>query len=134
MEKLSKLEILNETIAHYNGNVNRRSIDDNRDCLYNDGLGNHCAIGRCMLDELKEQGLALVGNRGGFENLASSNNLTFDLVLQEKYRGHEYDFWILLQQLHDEEEYWDNAGITADGELFANEICERFKLKPLADA
>ena len=110
MERLTKLEILNETIAFYNADVTQRSVDEDFNCLYNGFDGKHCAIGRCMLDVFKEQGMALKGNRSSFSNLADENNLTLDEVLQERYRGHEYSFWILLQQLHDEEEYWDNYG------------------------
>lgn len=128
MERLTKLEIVNETVAFYNADVTKRSIDEQDDCLYNGYDGNRCAIGRCMVDALKEQGMELKGNRGGFQNLAIQNDLTLDEILEERYRGHEHDFWVKLQQLHDDSTFWDNAGLNADGEIFINEICIQFNL------
>jgi hypothetical protein len=128
MKKITKLEILNETIAFYNGDVNRRSkIADN--CVYNGYNGEHCAVGRCMLPEFKEQGVELKGNIGqGLKSLAIINDLAFDKMLEEQYRGHEVDFWVELQHLHDNEIFWDNAGLNVVGENFTNEICKKYNL------
>lgn len=134
MERLTKLEILNETIAFYNADVTKRSIDELDNCSYNGEHGNHCAIGRCMVDSLKEQGVKLKGNRAGIQNLAEINGLTIDEVFEEKYRGHEIYFWRSLQELHDEDDFWDNAGLNAQGEAYANEICKQFNLKPETNA
>lgn len=128
MERLTKLEILNETIAFYNGDVNRRSKTNRGQCVYNGENGTHCAVGRCMLPKFKEQGSELNGNIGTFRGLANFNNLTFDEILEEKYRGHEYHFWTELQELHDRDELWDNAGLNAEGEQLTNKICEIFNL------
>jgi hypothetical protein len=128
MKNLSKLEILNETIAFYNGDVNRRS-KIGKCCVYNGKNGEHCAVGRCFLPEFKEQGVYLNGNIGqGIKSLASRNNLSSDDMLQEQYRGHDYEFWSDLQELHDNDSYWDNAGLNAKGEEFTSEICKKFNL------
>lgn len=134
MEKLSKLEILNETIAFYNADVNRRSKTEEGYCAFNGKNGTHCAIGRCMIPEIRKQGEKLIGNGLNFQTVALKNKLTTDTILEERYRGHELAFWKKLQGLHDSNVFWDNAGITAEGEIYANEICKLFNLKPLADA
>lgn len=129
MERLTKLEILNETIAFYNADVTKRSKNKYADCSYNGIDGKHCAVGRCLLPEYLEQGESLKGNHLGILTLYSRNNKeNLDEMLQEKYRGHENDFWFALQDLHDKEELWDNAGLNALGEVSANEICKRFNL------
>lgn len=128
MKNLTKLEILNETIAFYNGDVKRRSKFAGK-CVYNGVNGEHCAIGRCMLLVFQKQGLDLKGNLGhGFKSLASRNYVAVDDMLQEQYRGHEYEFWADLQELHDNDSYWDNAGLNAKGEEFTTEICKKYKL------
>jgi hypothetical protein len=135
MKNLTKLEILNETIAFYNADVTKRSKNKSADCSYNGVDGKHCAVGRCLLPEYHAQGETLKGNHLGILTLYMRNNkANLDEMLQEKYRGHENDFWLSLQDLHDKEELWDNAGLNADGEAFANEICVKYNLKTETNA
>lgn len=129
MKNLTKLEILNETIAFYNADVTKRSKTKDDDCSYNGVDGKHCAVGRCLLPKYHKQGENLKGNRLGILTLYSLNKKEkLDEMLQEQYRGHENEFWVELQHLHDTDAFWDNAGLNALGEECASEICKRFKL------
>lgn len=128
MKNLTKLEILNETIAFYNADVKKRSKLVG-DCVYNGENGKHCAVGRCMLPEFTQQGDKLEGNHLGIQTLYSRNKKeSLDEMLQEQYRGHEVEFWVDLQHLHDTDAFWDNAGLNALGEERTSEICKRFNL------
>lgn len=122
MKNLTKLEIVNETVSFYNGDVKRRSKTDTN-CLYNGINGEHCAIGRCMLAEFTKQGVKLEGNHLGIETLFSRNKKgSLDEMLQVQYRGHEVEFWLDLQHLHDTDAFWDNAGLNAKGEERINSL------------
>lgn len=130
MEKLTKLEIINETISFYTGDTKRRSLNDKGYCVYNGPNGAHCAVGRCLLPEYKEMGESLPMNEEAIRDLFEARDCnSIDDMLEEKYRGHDLSFWNQLQLLHDGEEYWDASGFTTEGEKKANMIINMFNLK-----
>lgn len=127
MEKLTKLEIINETISFYTGDTKRRSLNDKGYCVYNGPNGTHCAVGRCLLPKYKEMGDLLPMNDDSITELFKEHNFdSIDDMLEEKYRGHHYSFWAQLQALHDGKEYWDASGFTTEGEKQADMIINMF--------
>lgn len=125
---LSKLDILLETVDFYSADTSRRSYK-NGYCTYNGDNGTHCAFGRCMLPKYQEQGSNLKYNGTNVLEFLRENKKKLDSVLQEKYRGHDVNFWSLIQRLHDSKENWDDSGITFEGELAVNRIIECYDLK-----
>lgn len=128
MKRLTKLEILNETVDFYSADPKRRSYCEDYGCTYNGKNDTHCAVGRCLLPEYQKQGTELKGNTATIAVLEKSNGIDFDALLQEKYRGHEMGFWKRLQILHDESSNWNKSGISFEGELAVNKIIEVFEL------
>ncbi len=129
MNRLTKLEILNEIVDFYSTDTNRRSLNEGSSCVYNGPSGNHCAVGRCLLPVYHEMGEDLAGNDDDINTLIElNNNNSLDEMLQEQYRGHELSFWTKLQLFHDAPENWD-SGITTEGEFDVNTIIKLFKLK-----
>lgn len=124
--KKTKREIVEETLAYYEKDPDRRAVDINTgECVYNlpqytsDGKptkSKHCAVGRCLLPIYKKQGEYMPGNRtADVTDLVSKFNedmtdqdtkVTLDDLLAPRYRGHGVLFWKQLQLLHDKLEYW----------------------------
>lgn len=126
MAQMTKTEILNETVAFYSADPQKLRSYNGTACVYNGENGTHCAIGRCLLKELRDRGHELIGNFTDFVDLYERNGATsLDDILEEKYRGHDEDFWAELQSLHDNKTYWDASGITYEGELRTNEILSK---------
>lgn len=116
----TKKEIVEETAAAYNLN-NRASVLRNgfTSCYYLTPDGERsCAVGRCMLDEKKQE---LKGVLGGLDTIRFD-----DSYLKEEYRGHEKTFWKRLQFLHDDEGYWDEKGLNTLGKGKIAELIEAF--------
>lgn len=122
MSKLTKQEILEETIKFYSENPNLRGVVDGG-CAYNGGSGKHCAIGRCLMVKHKKLGINFRGNGQSVHSLIRINNVSsVDEMLSPKYRGHGLTFWENLQKLHDEVSHWDDNGITEKGKVFAEHL------------
>ncbi len=127
---MTKVEIIQETADFYSADMSRISLNDRGRCVFNGENGTHCAIGRCLLPHLQEQGYALNGNTKSFSHLVKMNNPVItiefeefhDLGLQEKYHGHSYMFWRDLQGLHDTVENWSENGLTLIGETAVKEL------------
>jgi len=130
--KMTKKQIVEETLAYYEKDPNRRAIHpESGECMYNlkdkgslgkwNGKYKHCAVGRCLDEQYKMKGEALPGNGGtdAVDVTALTNKISdaynletklkFDDLLNPKYRGHEIGFWKQLQQLHDRENYWEDS-------------------------
>ena len=124
--KLTKLEILEETLAFYTADPKRRSMDADSNCAYNGADGKHCAVGRCLMTKYHKLGNKLQKNDWGVVALYENYQFgSIDPMLSPRYRGHEFDFWTDLQELHDTSYFWDENGITKSGEKWFNTIKER---------
>ena len=114
---MTKKEILYEIFEGPEGyikNPKQVAINDMGRCFYKqDETGNMCAVGRCLLPE--EQLINSIGKGRPYEYLNNIGNIeevncqlpmfkkleTIDDILQEKYRGHCLDFWVNVQDIHD---------------------------------
>lgn len=130
VEQLSKEEILTSLVSFYSADpIRHRCQDDAGNAVYNGRNGKHCAIGQCLLEDYQKQGRGLHGNSGTFDELmAYQHETNFDDMLQEKYRGHEIDFWEHVQHLHDRDFHWTETGISEDGQIKIKQINNLFNL------
>ncbi len=110
-----KLELLKETVEHYN--VNTRSTMPDMGCVYESDTGRNCAMGRIMTPEalewVKKNGM----NSGvSFVRVAYALRAAQIAPLKEKWMPLMEDMWFLeaLQSLHDHQEMWDENGLSAD--------------------
>lgn len=129
--RLTKEEIINETIEFYSADTTRRSVNpdnDSKGCAYNHANGNHCAVGRLMLPEYKKLGTKLTGNNETVEVFIKELKVkSLDKVLLPQYRGHELSFWRKLQVLHDRGYHWQENDLTTKGLEYANALIEHYK-------
>ncbi len=109
------LQILDETAVAYTSKT--RSIDQHDSCRYFTN-GRRCAVGRCLEDP--ERFSSTCGTVTYFTDL--------ELCLKPEYRGHTLSFWRTLQSLHDNEDYWDENGLSEDGKEKVARIKEEFDL------
>ena len=116
---MKAIEIINETANFYKKDpLNRRSFaSDNDICAYNSSDGNHCAVGRCLQKKYRDLGEDLEFNSESICELTDfycKNSL--DEMLMPRYRGQDLELWQDLQALHDYENFWDEKGLTENGQ------------------
>lgn len=124
--KLTKIEIINETVEFYSKNPQLRSVDEKNKCSYNSGDGRHCAVGRCLLKGYQKQGVKLIGNICNLESFVDKHEKSLDSMLQARYRGNDESFWMSLQNLHDTHANWSDNGLTDMGQGEVNRLTQKF--------
>lgn len=136
MKTLSKLEIINETVSFYSADTKRRSVNGIKttpNCQYISEDGRSCAVGRCLTSKVKDKVATSLYNNSDFQGLVvgmvncqwSEADLNLNKVLKPSYRGHNLRFWEDLQSLHDIDGYWNETGLTIEG----NEELEKLNKK-----
>jgi hypothetical protein len=101
--KTKMLAVLKDTVEFYSDDVNRRAVTRSGDCLYYDNkCDTKCAIGRLL-------------NKRDIQYLIDQNQLegygiheVFGCLTSKKIKELPLSFLRDLQNLHDEEEYWDS--------------------------
>ena len=126
---MTKLEIINETINHFSKDPSKLRSFDYTDilkplCAYNGDNKTHCAVGRCMLTKIKNQGKKFKYNTGVSTNSFIYEQIYLDKLLSPKYRGHSPSFWMDLQKLHDDNQFWNEKGLSTSGEDFVKYLRE----------
>lgn len=113
MQKLTKLQIINDTIAHFNpGN---RAIDIHGSCYYCAFDGKKCAVGRYMGPE-NLPGVFTGGLSAFSRNVPGGLECVYiEDVLIPEARGHNSSFWKDLQNLHDQNINWLEDGLSSVG-------------------
>jgi hypothetical protein len=120
--KAELIGLLEETVAYYNSDPERRGIDyETGDCHYLTEDNQMCAVGRCMTDKALEE---LGDVKGSYPDLkAQANRINIELF-KEQYRGFPFQLWVDLQLLHDSRDNWDSVGITKKGVEIMGKIRE----------
>jgi hypothetical protein len=116
--RLTAVEIINETVEFYSEDTSRRSIGPTM-CLYNGSEGRKCAYSRCWMEavwkpeyEDEPVGYSLMSNP--------------DELVEVRYRGQTIEFWSKLQTLHDVSRYWDKNGLTECGKEYVVLLLEQY--------
>ena len=135
MKLKTKEQIIDETFNFYNKNPKKRravakeEAYEEAGCVYNGPGNTHCAIGRLFIDEYKNQGESLEHNELGVSSL-ESYNMKLDLMLKPSYSGHSLHFWIDLQSLHDNEDYWYADKATDAGHAWKRTLHRKWDKEP----
>ncbi len=110
-------EIIEETANHYTSA--NRSASPAGSCFYK-REEDMCAVGRCMTDF----GIKAFGDYMGTveELIDEAAKEPFDYYLKEEYRGHSEEFWRSLQRMHDNAEYWNEEGMSSEGEQYKDRL------------
>jgi hypothetical protein len=125
---MTKIEIISETAEFYSADTSRRSFvmkGSTTQCVYNAGDDRHCAVGRCMTEGLKSQGVDLENNNSALEEVVASYS-EVDELLEQKYHGHSLKFWGDLQRFHDQSDNWDKEGVSTYGKRVLNRLKEEY--------
>jgi hypothetical protein len=117
-----------ETATHYNRN--NRSLmkfvnDSTPKCCYVSAqTGDRCAVGRCLTEKGAERFSATVS-----ENMTAVSGMYFRLgesefssCFKKKYQGIHLRTWEQLQEFHDENDHWDDKGVTDSGIRFIRAV------------
>ncbi len=129
---MTKIEIIRELFdKHFIPNPKNRSlrlypVDSHISsaCLYSSEDGKHCAVGMCLTGKaLKRIFTEGLNSKTVFELYDKLGPEMF----RKEYQGHELNFWKDLQQLHDNQEYWDDEGITDFGRDRYDQIVSKYK-------
>lgn len=110
---MTKLEILDEEIAVRA--VHGRAYSRGEGCYYFRPGNPGCAVGRCLLlpDEQPLEEGQLV------RNAVDSDVSKLDSLLATQYRGHDLNFWEILQKLHDDNTNWRPSLTNPRGQLLS---------------
>lgn len=120
----TKKEIIEETVAYYSENINRRAFSLNGGCSYIDKKGRMCAVGRCAVAPKDLEVLSIRNKFGGVINLFSHRKI--DPYLKKEYQGHDLEFWDAIQTLHDISSHWSKTGLSKSGEKYVERIITQF--------
>jgi len=132
---MTKLELLEDTVKYYSEDTSRRAVVKGRvttECMYTTDDGQHCAVGRWL--QPNYQNTKWVDNEGcsadDLINGISDNNHQYEVddLFVEGVRHIPAWFWMDLQQLHDNDVFWDKDGITQAGVEKVDELREDIKV------
>ena len=93
-------EVLEETLYYYDS-FDKAGWNSNGHCCvyYDPNTGNKCAIGRCLYADQTH----LLSHEGDVNDLIRNYGyFSVDRAFKKKYQDLPFDFWSLLQKLHDD--------------------------------
>jgi hypothetical protein len=116
--KTKMLALLEDTIQFYSEDTSRRSVKSNGaggNVCYYSFKGKKCAIGRLLTPEELELWAQVAENK--FEGLENSSYRFMAEIcgVPVNLQGFDPVFLTGLQSLHDNDQYWDENGLTENG-------------------
>ena len=133
---MTKLELLEDTVKYYSIDTSRRAVvkleSGATECMYTTDDGQHCAVGRWLQPNYKNT--KWVDNEGcSADDLISGisgNNYQYEVdeLFVKGVRHIPAWFWMDLQQLHDNDGFWDKDGLTEEGVEQVDKLREDIKV------
>tara|TARA_R110000824_G_scaffold384320_1_gene578243 strand:+ start:48 stop:416 length:369 start_codon:yes stop_codon:yes gene_type:complete len=117
---LGHQEAFDIIIAHLR-KQKRQAINELGLCSYKTDTGDMCAVG-CLIQGIK---LTTGENNAGVSDLLDTN-----LEAQARFKEVSLSFLEAMQVLHDNTEYYDTTGFTANGEKHIARIARNHHLSP----
>lgn len=124
-----QLALLNETVAYYSEDTNRRCSNNERFCAYDpatvgkEGISEGCAVGRLLSPQLKKE---LDKKYPPISKPSGVHSIFEELPKSIQYYGKE--FLTQLQSLHDQSFYWDHNALSVAGKREIENIKKCFGL------
>ena len=112
---MTKEEIINETVEYYKDASKRGYNDSNGRCEYLTESGNMCAVGRCLIPGSLMMSNSSLGKKMQHCRVSAKEVTNLEQILKPEYRGHSSHFWMLLQSLHDTNEFFDDVTMNEEG-------------------
>jgi hypothetical protein len=126
---MTPIQLIKETVDYYNVDPKaRRGLVLNSDsfgkvsqyntCEYITKSGKMCAIGRCSIDPSVLQDRFRGEDIYGLVNYIEEEveDMDFDDLLMEEYKGIPLNLWGDLQEFHDSESNWNKDSLSSRGE------------------
>lgn len=118
----------------YTTDPTRRAIDEDGACVYRlleYDVVRHCAVGRYMLPDVVENIDAAFDSKDDSSIATLSecqidHSSSLDAMLQPKVHGMSIVFWSSMQKLHDIVRFWDDDGLTEDGDKYLEELLAKY--------
>lgn len=109
-----QLAFLNEMVEYYSADpAGRRGLDEMGNCLYSTPDGKMCAIGRHLPKSFLKK---------GFRANVTSLLLNYPNVVPKKLLDLDAYFLQQVQYLHDDEDFWNEKGLTFEGRQKVEQI------------
>jgi hypothetical protein len=112
----TKLEIINETVEYYSQDPENRRAKYDGHCVYQTSDHKMCAFGRVMQNPEKYINRISLSIIDIIKNFNSRSFIINPPIVKEEYAGHNRAFWGIIQNLHDNNWYWDKDKLSAIGE------------------
>lgn len=130
----TKIQIIDETVEYYSADPKRRATTKGalgrNLCIYLAEDGRTCAFSRCMIEPLRAKNMAApcdmlidMLTRKHVER----NEVVPTGILKPEYDGYTISFWLGIQGLHDNVDYWDDKGMTGIGKMRVETMKETYK-------
>ena len=120
--KERRLALIEDTMNHFNttNRAIKKNIHGGNMCTYApvDGVSSGCAIGRLITDK------ALCFEMDEFDTSVDDDKIIARLPSEVKKLG--ISFLSKLQQLHDQEKYWNSLGLSVQGVVYADNLKDEF--------
>ena len=126
--RLTKLQIIDETVEYYSKNPRSVKREDGQSlaCYYYHPITNaQCAFSRCTIKEFKDK--LIDCNKYPLYYVIKKHEINVDTILQNKYKGHNEEFWTDIQNLHDSDSNWNELELTAVGAAQVNRLKDKYK-------
>ncbi len=119
---MTKIEIIDYVVDYFQKNPRATEKDGpGLRCVYLSKTGLRCAHSICIEDDF------LKGKEG--KKLGSAYSLINkygDDIHKPEFRGHNTEFWLDIQKLHDMYSFWRDNELTDDGREFVRELKETY--------
>jgi hypothetical protein len=129
-QKKAELELLEDTIKHYN--ISNRAYDGASCTYYDPTTGYKCAIGRLLSKDeceyLKDWGVSTIDDFFHITSCDDGESIVYKSI-NEKLSKYTEEFLIWLQDLHDSRPNWDDHGLSE----FGQKKVDKFKLEYFND-
>ena len=120
---MNKIEIIDEMIQNFSVKPRARN-GENSSCCYLNEEGHRCGHSIFIRDEVVNE----------FDERQNTSSTAEDIIAKygddchkEQYRGHQPNFWLDIQNLHDYNPYWNDKSLTAEGLEKVAELKEKWK-------
>ncbi len=128
---MTKLEIIEDTVNYYSVDpVGRRAIEENGACMYLTSTGKMCAFGRCIVDPQSNwwgQCDMIYATDEKLDRLRDGKD-NVKWQFKPQYEGHDIEFWLDIQKLHDDANFWTSEGLSVSGEERVKELKRRIQI------
>lgn len=123
----TKHEIIDIVAKSYNIDKRAERCFPLRTCMYLTNDDKKCAVGMFLTDEALKKSAKCLGDARSLDvHLKARGFESLDSAFIKEVRGHEVGFWVDLQSLHDDNNFWNAEGLSEYGVDYVHELKRRY--------